>query len=635
MTHVGHEFALGPAGRRGPLFAGGLLQLGVLAAGDVGRHQIGAGHRAVRRHVRHQVHHEVLHLLALPRGPLVVDTLAVQRPRQVGAPGLGSAERHFVDPLAQHRLRVYAPLALVMAVGELVAAIAVQVGDQHGQVVGDDAGPLLAGGDLLLVGDAGRNVVQEGGRHVAVAVAQHAHRQLDRHFAAVAPHGRHPHPVVDDGPGAAGGEGAHAGHMVLAQPFRHQQHGDVAADRFFAAPAEGLLGLGIPFRDDAIAVAADEGVRRPFQDIADQRFAVARALLGHFTLGHQAVKGAAQFPDLVVAIQLQHLDAGAAVRDAADIAPQMLQRLQQPFYADPGQQPGQHREHEGGAGRLVAHLAQRRQRFVAGEASRRDPVGLLQALVRVDAAHAILVVGLGPAFKTAQRPFRGQVAAWPGVDVLQDAGLAWVAQQHALRRHDEGEARAAGLEGAQRLERRVAQQVDAAGQHQRQLAVAVIDGGRDQHRWRADDVAEERGRDDAAPARHGAVEVGPAAGVERLQRHVRVEGVEQAAVGCVHFDAVERFAAGGPVGQELVQQAPVAVCALGHRFGQRGQHGQLAGQVFVDMGRRARQQRILLVADHRFHVPFGQHQRHHRHRHGGGQHQQHHHGTEPEFQGGR
>jgi hypothetical protein len=133
------------------LLAGGLAQLGALALRDVERHQVVAGDAAVGRDLRDHVAHDLARRTLVMALAFVVHVLAAQRRLVVFRQAVVELlAEDFFDGLAQHGLRIHAHHGAEMLVAEAIAQVAVQVGDQRRQAVGDSAQALFAGGDQCL-----------------------------------------------------------------------------------------------------------------------------------------------------------------------------------------------------------------------------------------------------------------------------------------------------------------------------------------------------------------------------------------------------------------------------------------------------------------------------------------------------
>jgi hypothetical protein len=136
--------------------------------------------------------------------------------------------------------------------------------------------------------------------------------------------------------------------------------------------------------------------------------------------------------------------------------------------------------------------------------------------------------------------------------------------------------------------------------------------------------APERRRNDAGLARERIVEVGLAPRVQVLRARRQAAG-DQLAAG-IERNQVEEFGADGLARIEVILQPGGVETDRGGHFGREGRHVLLpGGQAVIDEGGGGRQQGVLLVADHAFHVALGQRQRHQHHQHGRRQHQQRHH----------
>ncbi|EEF26984.1 conserved hypothetical protein [Ricinus communis] len=517
-----------------------------------------------------------------------------------------------------------------MLVGETVAQVTVDVGDQRRHAVGHHAQALLAGGDLLLVAHPLGDVVQEGGGVPGAGVAHRADRQFDRYAAPVLVHGGDAHAGVDRRPPAAAREVQHAVAVGVALVRRHDQLGDVAADGFVAPPAECVLGGGVPLGDGAVGVAADERVRRMLKNAADQRLAVADGLLRRLALGHQVVERGAEFADFIAvpgAVALQHADVGAAAPDGADVAVQGAQRLEQRPDRQPRHQAGDSGEHAGSQHGVAAHRDHRCERLVDREAGADDPVGRLQVLVRVNPFAAVLVARLGPALEAAQRHLGGVVVAGAGVDVLQQPLRIRMVQQDALPGHDEQEAGLAGLLRADLFEEHRVGQVDAAAQQHRGAALRVAHRLQNHDRRLAGLHAPVGRRDNRLAGGQRVFQEGAGARIERRRGGgVVALGVQQRAL-LVEDVQVEEFATRHRVAlDEGLHGGRIGAGRSGQRFGQAASSTWRALTACPLRG-DGRQHGELLVADHRLHVALRQHQRHQRDDQGRAQHQHdHHHG---------
>ncbi len=155
---------------------------------------------------------------------------------------------------------------------EQVAHVPVEHGDRCGGVFHEEAQPLLALAQRFLGPFALGHVANEGGEQVLLAQADRGDADFGGELAAVAAQGRDFDDAVEQPPLAGRQEASQAAAVIVAEQD--------AADRLGPRPAEGDLGLAVPFGDEAVGTHRDEGVVGIVQDEAPallalpQRFAL-------------------------------------------------------------------------------------------------------------------------------------------------------------------------------------------------------------------------------------------------------------------------------------------------------------------------------------------------------------------------
>ena len=246
---------------------------------DIGAQRVDAGHRSIGLQVRDVGRLQGSLDAARARLEFELDALAAERAPQVLAPlRIELRTEHLGDRAADRFGGVDAHPLPEGLIAKAQTLFAVDVGNEHRQVVGDCAQSLLAGGQsglhVLALGD----VVQERDRGEHLAGAQRADRQLDRNLVPGAVQRHHLDAAVDDRPGPAVDEAVQPRGVGVAHARRNDDLGHRPAEDLGAFPAEGRLRLIIPVGDATVVVHRDEGVGRVRQDAEGALFAEPQLL---------------------------------------------------------------------------------------------------------------------------------------------------------------------------------------------------------------------------------------------------------------------------------------------------------------------------------------------------------------------
>ena len=481
---------------------------------------------------------------------------------------------------------------LERGVAKAQAVVAVDVADQHRQVVGDQAQALLARGlrqfRFLALADVHRHHGEAG----HAAVRSDVGNRVDHLVAA-----RVVAAYVLDVAVLAVQRGADQRFQPRIAGFaQHFPHG--AAECVVRRRADHPVEAGIGEFEALVAVdIGDHG-----RDVVGDR---AHAGGGALARAHQVVEGAAQFPDLVAAVERQQAAVGAGVTHGRHVAPQRIQRTQRAPHEPPRQHACRQREPRRHAEHTAAHAREHRECLRLRIARAENPAGARQPLVADDGG-AVAVAAAQPALEAVQRAVEAGRGAGRVVEAVHQARLDRMVDQYTVRRHQEQIARLAGTQRVDLAQEARVLQVDAAGQHVGDFAVVVEHGRRHEHDPGAGQTALERIGYETASAQQGFLEIRPPGRRQRLHGRARRAGRDQVAVAREHGD-VDEFVAQvrHALGQPRLQAARIAPGVRRDRGGERGHLAQARIQQVVEEGGGGTQCGVLLSAQHGAQVLLG------------------------------